>query len=194
MTSPNDEGALANLKRAANIIYELLSSFLPATAADNKAVLTTGSATPTSSAKSTPSTRTKLSNAGSLSATRKSAIRKRRGSVVDATLLNRIRTFTSQLLWSKMLYRLYEFGSGRSPGKRKTLVLDLDETLIHSTSRGSRNHDHVVEVLVDKHVCLYYIYKRPFVDLFLRKVGVLRRIEVINLDLGVTKESLGLIF
>ncbi|KAJ3346124.1 hypothetical protein HDU83_003359 [Entophlyctis luteolus] len=28
---------------------------------------------------------------------------------------------------------------------RKTLVLDLDETLVHSTSMGSRHHDHTIE-------------------------------------------------
>ncbi|KAI8607775.1 NLI interacting factor-like phosphatase-domain-containing protein [Chytriomyces sp. MP71] len=54
---------------------------------------------------------------------------------------------------------------------KKTLVLDLDETLVHSTSMGSRHHDHIIEVLVDKHVCLYYVYKRPGVDAFLKKVS-----------------------
>ncbi|KAJ3134888.1 CTD nuclear envelope phosphatase 1 [Physocladia obscura] len=54
---------------------------------------------------------------------------------------------------------------------KKTLVLDLDETLVHSTSTGSRHHDHIIEVLVDKHVCLYYVYKRPGVDAFLKKVS-----------------------
>ncbi|KAI8823088.1 NLI interacting factor-like phosphatase-domain-containing protein [Fimicolochytrium jonesii] len=58
----------------------------------------------------------------------------------------------------------------RQPVK-KTLILDLDETLIHSTSRGSKYHHHMVEVLVDRHVCLYYVYKRPHCDLFLRKVS-----------------------
>jgi hypothetical protein len=57
------------------------------------------------------------------------------------------------------------------PPPRKVLVLDLDETLIHSTSRGSKNHDHVIEVLVDRHVCLYYIFKRPHVNFFLEKVS-----------------------
>ncbi|KAJ3107099.1 Nuclear envelope morphology protein 1 [Physocladia obscura] len=54
---------------------------------------------------------------------------------------------------------------------KKTLVLDLDETLVHSTSTSSRHHDHIIEVLVDKHVCLYYVYKRPGVDAFLKKVS-----------------------
>lgn len=56
-------------------------------------------------------------------------------------------------------------------GKRKTLVLDLDETLIHATSRGSRSQGYMVEVLADGHSCLYYVYKRPHVDYFLKKVS-----------------------
>ncbi|KAL2920375.1 Nuclear envelope morphology protein 1 [Polyrhizophydium stewartii] len=61
--------------------------------------------------------------------------------------------------------------AGGRERRKKTLVLDLDETLIHSTSRGSRRYDFMVEVLIDKHVCLYYVYKRPHVDLFLRKAA-----------------------
>ncbi|KAI8901777.1 NLI interacting factor-like phosphatase-domain-containing protein [Globomyces pollinis-pini] len=54
---------------------------------------------------------------------------------------------------------------------RKTLVLDLDETLVHSNLDGFGSHDFLVEVLLDKHVCLYYVYKRPYCDLFLKKVS-----------------------
>ncbi|KAK7061677.1 major facilitator superfamily domain-containing protein [Favolaschia claudopus] len=70
----------------------------------------------------------------------------------------------------------------------KTLVLDLDETLIHSTSRpmsmstssgffglGSFNTNkgsgHMVEVVLGGHSTLYHVYKRPFVDFFLRTVS-----------------------
>ena len=56
--------------------------------------------------------------------------------------------------------------------KTKTLILDLDETLIHSTSRGSRADAHMIEVMVDNHACLYYVYKRPHVDHFLKKVFI----------------------
>lgn len=73
----------------------------------------------------------------------------------------------------------------------KTLVLDLDETLIHSTSRpmyhassgsgilnrlgfGRRDKGtgHTVEVVLGGRSTLYHVYKRPFVDYFLRKVRV----------------------
>ncbi|GLB33755.1 putative catalytic domain of ctd-like phosphatases [Lyophyllum shimeji] len=73
----------------------------------------------------------------------------------------------------------------------KTLVLDLDETLIHSTSRpmhsmvtggsglfglgsfGGRNKgaSHMVEVVLGGRSTLYHVYKRPFVDFFLRTVS-----------------------
>ncbi|KAK7049571.1 Nuclear envelope morphology protein 1 [Paramarasmius palmivorus] len=72
---------------------------------------------------------------------------------------------------------------------QKTLVLDLDETLIHSTSRpiphagnsgffglsvfGNRKPGpgHVVEVMLGGRSTVYHVYKRPFVDFFLRTVS-----------------------
>ncbi|KAJ2706941.1 Nuclear envelope morphology protein 1 [Coemansia spiralis] len=54
---------------------------------------------------------------------------------------------------------------------KKTLVLDLDETLIHSSPQGSYRAHHRIEVVIDKVACLYYVYKRPHVDYFLRKVS-----------------------
>lgn len=73
-----------------------------------------------------------------------------------------------------------------TPFHPKTLVLDLDETLIHSTSRpipsaggsglfgfGGRNKGagYTVEVVLGGRSTLYHVYKRPFVDYFLRKVS-----------------------
>lgn len=77
--------------------------------------------------------------------------------------------------------------SSRIP--QKTLVLDLDETLIHSLAKGGRmSSGHMVEVklstpmitaltpggpataLGPQHPILYYVHKRPHCDDFLRKV------------------------
>jgi CTD nuclear envelope phosphatase 1 len=72
---------------------------------------------------------------------------------------------------------------------QKTLVVDLDETLIHSLAKGGRmSSGHMVEVklaapmtasvapgappttLGPQHPILYYVHKRPHCDEFLRKV------------------------
>lgn len=65
----------------------------------------------------------------------------------------------------------------------KTLVLDLDETLIHSTNNltglsspsGKWNSlsVRVVEVVLDSKSVVYHVYKRPWVDVFLKKVRCL---------------------
>ena len=73
------------------------------------------------------------------------------------------------------------FSSSQTP--QKTLVIDLDETLIHSLAKGGRmSSGHMVEVklstsiglggttLGPQHPILYYVHKRPHCDLFLRKV------------------------
>lgn len=54
---------------------------------------------------------------------------------------------------------------------RKTLILDLDETLIHSLSKGGKmSNGHMVEVKLGTHAILYYVHKRPFCDTFLECV------------------------
>ncbi|ODV58124.1 Nem1-Spo7 phosphatase catalytic subunit NEM1, partial [Ascoidea rubescens DSM 1968] len=60
---------------------------------------------------------------------------------------------------------------------KKTLILDLDETLIHSLSKSSRlsitSSAHMVEVKLNNNniPTLYYVYKRPYCDEFLNIVS-----------------------
>ena len=56
------------------------------------------------------------------------------------------------------------------PKRQKTLVLDLDETLIHSTAGSGVGFDFMIEVLIGRTSCLYYVYKRPHLDYFLEVV------------------------
>lgn len=63
--------------------------------------------------------------------------------------------------------------------KGKTLILDLDETLVHSVRLGSEDSSKTVspsivrkniEVHCEKQNVLYEVYKRPHVDFFLKTV------------------------
>jgi len=58
-----------------------------------------------------------------------------------------------------------------TPVKRKTLILDLDETLIHSTIKPVSHHHITVDVVIDEVRCKFYVIKRPHVDTFLKKVA-----------------------
>ncbi|CAO3673821.1 unnamed protein product [Rhizopus stolonifer] len=63
--------------------------------------------------------------------------------------------------------------------KGKTLILDLDETLVHSVRLGSEALSAVsasithktIEVQCDKQRLLYEVYKRPHVDFFLKTIS-----------------------
>lgn len=61
---------------------------------------------------------------------------------------------------------------------RKTLVLDLDETLIHSSFRVVRNADIVIAVEIEGEHHQVYVRKRPGVDEFLVRVAQLYEIVV----------------
>lgn len=67
---------------------------------------------------------------------------------------------------------------------QKTLIIDLDETLIHSMAKGGRfQTGHMVEVKLQASVgaggqiigpqvpILYYVHKRPYCDDFLKKIS-----------------------
>lgn len=53
------------------------------------------------------------------------------------------------------------------------LVIDLDETLVHSSFKPIANPDFIVPVEIDGTIHQVYVLKRPFVDEFLQKMGQL---------------------
>lgn len=67
---------------------------------------------------------------------------------------------------------------------RKTLVLDLDETLVHSSFKPLPNTDFQIEVEIDGTVHPVYVAKRPFVDEFLRRMGELFEVVVFTASLA----------
>lgn len=54
---------------------------------------------------------------------------------------------------------------------RKTLVLDLDETLVHSSFRPTAAADLVIDVELEGEIHKVYVRKRPGVDEFMRQVA-----------------------
>ncbi|KAF3777279.1 CTD small phosphatase-like protein [Nymphaea thermarum] len=55
---------------------------------------------------------------------------------------------------------------------RKTVVLDLDETLVHSTSdQPPEKYDFVVRPVIDGAPLTFYVVKRPGVDRLLEEIG-----------------------
>ncbi|KAK9869443.1 hypothetical protein WA026_003198 [Henosepilachna vigintioctopunctata] len=56
---------------------------------------------------------------------------------------------------------------------KKCMVIDLDETLVHSSFKPISNADFVVPVEIDGMVHQVYVLKRPHVDDFLKRMGEL---------------------
>eukprot|EP00768_Dysnectes_brevis_P001718 gnl/Dysnectes_brevis/1476_a1670_3440.p1 GENE.gnl/Dysnectes_brevis/1476_a1670_3440~~gnl/Dysnectes_brevis/1476_a1670_3440.p1 ORF type:complete len:244 (+),score=70.47 gnl/Dysnectes_brevis/1476_a1670_3440:839-1570(+) len=54
---------------------------------------------------------------------------------------------------------------------RKLMVLDLDETLVHSSFKPEAGADFVLSLTVESEVHSIYVRKRPFVDEFLQKAA-----------------------
>ena len=55
--------------------------------------------------------------------------------------------------------------------KKKCLIIDLDETLVHSSFKPVKNADFVIPVEIDGVVHQVYVLKRPYVEEFLSRIG-----------------------
>jgi len=67
---------------------------------------------------------------------------------------------------------------------KKTLVLDLDETLVHSSFKPVPNSDFIVPVEIENQVYQVYVLKRPHVDTFMKRMGDLYEIVVFTASLA----------
>lgn len=68
---------------------------------------------------------------------------------------------------------------------RKTLVLDLDETLVHSCFQPVNNADFVIPIVIEGTRHTVYVLKRPFVDDFLTEMGKLYEIVVFTASVSL---------
>lgn len=75
---------------------------------------------------------------------------------------------------------------------KKCMVIDLDETLVHSSFKPINNADFVVPVEIDGNVHQVYVLKRPYVDEFLQRMGELY--ECVLFTASLAKVSPKLIF
>ena len=67
---------------------------------------------------------------------------------------------------------------------KKCLVLDLDETLVHSSFKPVANADFIIPVEIEEHVYQVYVLKRPGVDDFLKRVGEMFEVVVFTASLA----------
>ncbi|CAM6051850.1 unnamed protein product [Sphagnum compactum] len=68
---------------------------------------------------------------------------------------------------------------------KKTLVLDLDETLIHSSFQPTHVYDFIIRVEIEGRMTTIYVLKRPYVDRFL--LAVSRKFEVVVFTASLRK-------
>jgi len=68
---------------------------------------------------------------------------------------------------------------------KKTLVLDLDETLVHSSFKPISNPDFIIPVEIEDTVHKVYVLKRPGVDQFMQRVG--KHFEVVVFTASLSK-------
>lgn len=100
-------------------------------------------------------------------------------SYLDLTKLQEGQAFNPESGW------LLGFKDTKKFGNKKCLILDLDETLVHSSFKYLRTADFVIPVEIDNQVHHVYVIKRPGVDEFLQKVG--KWYEVVVFTASVSK-------
>jgi len=68
---------------------------------------------------------------------------------------------------------------------KKTLVLDLDETLVHSSFKPITNADFIIPVEIEDQIHQVYVVKRPGVDKFMKFVG--EKFEIVVFTASLSK-------
>lgn len=70
-----------------------------------------------------------------------------------------------------------------SKGK-KTLILDLDETLVHSSFKAPQRPDIILPIEIEGNVCQVYVVVRPGTELFLQRLSKIYEIVIYTASLS----------
>ena len=68
---------------------------------------------------------------------------------------------------------------------KKCLVLDLDETLVHSSFKPVRNPEFIIPVEIEDKVVEVYVLKRPHMDRFMAEIG--QHFEIVVFTASLSK-------
>ena len=68
---------------------------------------------------------------------------------------------------------------------KKTLVLDLDETLVHSSFKPIPNPDYIIPVEIEGKIVDVYVLKRPWLDHFMAAIA--GRFEIVIFTASLSK-------
>jgi Dullard-like phosphatase family protein len=72
----------------------------------------------------------------------------------------------------------------------KTLVLDLDETLVHSQFNQIKNPDFIIPVDIEGTICNIFVQKRPGVENFLKEMSKYYELVIFTASLSKYAEPL----
>ncbi|XP_022279815.1 carboxy-terminal domain RNA polymerase II polypeptide A small phosphatase 2 isoform X2 [Canis lupus baileyi] len=104
----------------------------------------------------------------SSSSTELSAYKEEANTIAKSDLLHCLQYQFYQIPGTCLLPEVTEEDQGRI-----CVVIDLDETLVHSSFKPINNADFVVPVEIEGTTHQVYVLKRPYVDEFLRRMGEL---------------------
>ena len=72
----------------------------------------------------------------------------------------------------------------REDRRKPCLVLDLDETLVHSSFKAVENADFIIPIEIEGRLCNCYVLKRPWVDTFIEAVAEQYEVVVFTASLS----------
>jgi len=84
-------------------------------------------------------------------------------------------------VFGSQAYKALDLGPQKED--RKTLVLDLDETLVHSSVFPTNFHDFQIEVSSGGQSFTFYVHKRPDLDAFLKLVSDIYEVVIFTASL-----------